>query len=157
MASFNSGKSDEEHSDMSDGAVIGCGLQSDDRRILHGESQQSRKDTFRASSTVITSFKGFRSVVDRCSDIGIASEIGGTAFAFKEFWMEPRAERMCFGEFFRMGYRANELQSDFASIFEFAPINHIETGNTHEVASGRKFDFGMFLPARIAGYSREGF
>ena len=104
---------------MSDGAVISCSLQSDDRWILHGKRQQPRESTLRACSAIIAFLKRLGAIIDRGPDIGIASKICDAAIAFRKFWMIPRANRMVFGKFFRMGNRADELQSDFTSVFKF--------------------------------------
>ena len=113
---------------MGDGAVISCCLQSNDGWILHGKCQQPRKSALRACSTIIALFKRLRSIIDGCSDIGIASKICSASFAFKEFRMIPRAKGMFFSKFFRMGHRTNELQSYFPPVFEFAPVKHIKSG-----------------------------
>jgi len=142
---------------MSDSTVIGCSLQSNDRWILHGKRQNPRKNTLRACSAIVAFLKRFRAIIDRCPDIGIASKICNAAFAFEKFRMKPRANGMAFGKFFRMGNGANELQPDFSPVFELAPVNHVEPSNTYEAASGRRFDIGVCLPARVTGYSGEGF
>lgn len=156
MAGLNCSESNEEYSNMSDSAVISCSMQSDDRGILHGERQQPGENTLRACSAVIALFKRFRAIINRGPDIGIASKICDAPVAFKKFWMKPGAERMLFGKFFRIGNRADEFQSDFPAVFEFAPVKHVKTGNTDKSASSRRFDIRVYLPARVAGYSGEG-
>ena len=80
MAGLYCSKSDEEHSDMSNGAVIRCRLQTNDGWILHGECQKPRKSTLGACSAIIASFKRLRAIVERFSDIGISPKIGNAAF-----------------------------------------------------------------------------
>jgi len=145
------------NTNMSDGAVISCSMQSDDRWILHRDRQQPRKNTLRACSAIIAFPKRFRAVINRCPDIGIASKICDAPFAFEKFWMIPRTNRVFFSKCFRMGNWTNELQPDFPSVFESAPVKHIETSNTYEAASGGRFDIGVNLPARITRYSGKSF
>ena len=157
MAGLNCSECNEEYCNMSDGTVISCSLQSDDRWILHGERQQPGKNTLRACSAIIAFLKRLGAIIDRCSDIGITSKICDAAIAFKKFRMIPRAERMFFGKFFRVGNWANKLQPDFSTVFELAPVKHVKTGNTYKAASGGRFDIGVYLPARVTSYSGEGF
>jgi len=155
MAGSYCSKGNEEYCNMSDGTVISCSLQSDDRWILHRERQQPGKNTLRACSAIIAFLKRLGAIINRGPDIGIASKICNAAFAFEKFWMKPRANGMVFGKFFRMGNRANELQSDFSPVFELASINHLKTCNTNEATSWGRFDIGVYLPARVTGYSGE--
>lgn len=106
--------------------MISCCLQSNDGWILHGECRKPRKSKLRASSAIKAAFKRPRVIIDRFSDIGIATKVGNAAFAFKEFRMESGTERMVFGKFFRMGNRADVPQPDFA------PVKHLKTGDTNE-------------------------
>lgn len=157
MAGSYCSKGNEEYCNMSDGTVISCSLQSDDRWILHRERQQPGKNTLRACSAIIAFLKRLGVIIDRCSDVGIASKICNAPVSFKKFRMKPRADGMFFGECFRMSNRTDELQSNFPPVFKFAPVNHLKTGNTYEATTWRKFDIGAHLPARVTSYSRDGF
>lgn len=140
---------------MSDSTVISCSLQSGDRWILFGERQQSGESTLSACSVIIAFLKRLGAIIDIGSNIGIASKVCNAAFTFKEFWMIPRADRTFFCKFFRMGNGANKLQPYFSPVFELAPINHLKMCNTNEATSWGRFDIGVYLPARVTGYSGE--
>lgn len=157
MAGSYCSKGNEEYCNMSDGTVISCSLQSDDRWILHRERQQPGKNTLRACSAIIAFLKRLGAIIDRCSDIGIASKICNAPVSFKKFRMKPRAGGIFFGKFFRMGNWANKLQPDFSTVFELAPVKHLKTGNAYKATTWRKFDIGAHLPARVTSYSRDGF
>jgi hypothetical protein len=89
MAGLKCGEGNEEYSNMSNGTVVSDRSESGNRRILHREGQQPGEGTLRACPALKALFKGLRAIIDSGSDIGIASKIGSTVFAFKEFWMEP--------------------------------------------------------------------
>ena len=89
MPCLNSRECNKEHSNMRDGTVICSCIQSNDRRILHTEAQQAGKDTFRASSEVITLFKRLRAIINRRSDIRVTPFIGETTFTINKLWVIP--------------------------------------------------------------------
>jgi len=51
--------------------------------------------------------------------------------------MIPRAGGVLTGELFRMGDGAAELTADFATVGEFAPVDHLEPSNADRGVRGR--------------------
>lgn len=132
VAGFNSSKSDEKNSNMSNRANIGNSVETFDRRFLHREGKQTRKDSFRRCTMRINFFKMLRTVINRFSDrvININSCVSGAPEAVrKELRMIPRAERMHSGELFRCFNGTDKFMSSsiLGFIIEGASGNHFKT------------------------------
>jgi hypothetical protein len=59
--------------------------------------------------------------------------------------MIPWALRDLFSEFFTVGNGADKLFSDFSSVIEFAPIDHLEATDADEATFVRDFDWVTLL------------
>ena len=135
---------------MGNCAVISSGIKTNNRGILHTQSQESGEDTFRTCSFVIALLKGFRTIINVLSYLIVSSKVSSTSFTTDKFRVIPWAERSFRCKFFGMGNGADKLFSNFASIFEFTPINHIKSCDTNESARGRWFGIRVDIPARIS-------
>jgi hypothetical protein len=63
--------------------------------------------------------------------------------ALDEFGVIPWALGDLVGESFPVSNGADKLFADLSSIFEFAPVDHVETGDTNRVTFIRDFDIGF--------------
>jgi len=106
---------------MSKSTVIRDRINTNNRRFLHADGEESGEHSFFTCTKVIDFFKMFRAIINRFTNIFV-SKISGEACSFDKIRMHPGTGWMSCSKLFRMNYWTNKLKTFFASIFEFTPI-----------------------------------
>lgn len=75
-------------------------------------------------------FENLRAVIDVFSHILISSEICGTAPSSLEGRVVPRTGGDLSSEYFGVGNRADKFLTDFSTIFERSPLDHVKASIT---------------------------
>lgn len=117
---------DQEHRDMSDGAVVLGRLKATDCRRLHGDCQEPGKDSFGRCSLIVYSFKPLAVVIDMPSDRWTKPQEIITSFLLEVLGMKSRAHQEAALKAFAIVERAAVLEIGSASCGHFTSSVHFQ-------------------------------
>lgn len=72
---FGSSESNQQYSDMSDSDIVWDSINTDDRRILHADTEEAREDSLWSRAKFKVGLEGGGSVVDFASDVMVDTDI----------------------------------------------------------------------------------